>query len=84
MPWSRLSVGRTASDRGALPPSSSSGSTTAALLRGGVEDDELCEIVGVGPVSVKAIQEMALEEDPFWTAVVTKGHDGAGETGPEK
>jgi len=47
----------------------------AALLRGGVEDDELCEIVGVGPVSVKAIQEMALEEDPFWTAVVTKGHD---------
>ncbi len=47
----------------------------AALVRGAVEGDELCEIVGVGPVSVKAVQELALEEDPFWTAIVTKGHD---------
>ncbi len=47
----------------------------AALVRGQVEGDELCEVVGVGPLSVAAIKELALAEDPFWTAIVTKGHD---------
>ncbi len=47
----------------------------AALVRGKVRGDELCEVVGVGPVSVGAVKELALEEDPFWTAIVTKGHD---------
>ena len=47
----------------------------AALVRGDVEGDELCEVVGVGPVSVGAVKELALEEDPFWVAIVTKGHD---------
>ncbi len=56
----------------------------AALVRGQAQGDEVCEVPGVGPVSVAAIKELALDEDPFWTAIVTKGHDGAGETGPEK
>ena len=44
-------------------------------MSGQARGDELCEVVGVGPVSVAAIKELALEEDPFWTAIVTKGHD---------
>ncbi len=47
----------------------------SALVRGDVQGDEVCEVVGVGPVSVGAVKELALEEDPFWVAVVTKGHD---------
>ncbi len=37
----------------------------AAPVRGNVEGDEVCEVVGVGPVSVGAVKELALEEDPF-------------------
>ncbi len=46
-----------------------------ALVRGHLEGDEVCEVAGVGPISVAAVKELALNEDPFWAAVVTKGHD---------
>jgi len=47
----------------------------AALVRGEVEGDEVSEVVGIGPVSVGAIKELALEEDPFWVALVTRGQE---------
>ena len=46
-----------------------------ALVRGHVEGDEVCEVAGVGPLSVAAVKELAMDEDPFWAAIVTKGHD---------
>lgn len=46
-----------------------------ALRRGQAKSDEVCEIAGVGPVSVSAVKELALEDDPFWVAIVAKGRD---------
>lgn len=46
-----------------------------ALRRGRVQGDELADIPGVGPVSVAAIKRLALEESPFWAAIITKGQD---------
>ena len=44
-----------------------------ALQRGRVEGDEMCEIAGVGPVSVSAAQRLMGEA--FWALVITKGVD---------
>ena len=47
----------------------------ASLVRGWPIDDEVCEIVGVGPVPVTAVHEMIASGDVFLAAVVTKGTD---------
>jgi hypothetical protein len=44
-----------------------------ALNRGRVDGDEVCEISGVGPVSVSAAQR--LMGDAFWALVIRKGVD---------
>ena len=44
-----------------------------ALNRGRVDGDEVCEISGVGPVSVSAAQR--LMGDAFWSLVIRKGVD---------
>ena len=44
-----------------------------ALNRGRVEGDEICEIAGVGPVSVSAVRR--LMSDAFLTLVFEKGED---------
>jgi hypothetical protein len=49
-----------------------------ALNRGRVEGDEVCEIAGVGPVSVSAVR--ALLSDGFLTLVFRKGEDVANVT----
>ncbi len=46
-----------------------------AFMRGFPIDGEVCEIAGVGPVSVSAIKRIMRTEDPFLAAVVTKGKD---------
>ncbi len=46
-----------------------------ALIRGKVEGDELCEIVGVGPVPVTWVRDLLAKGDPFVTAILTKGVD---------
>ncbi|MEA2827181.1 MAG: hypothetical protein QOG43_1620, partial [Actinomycetota bacterium] len=43
------------------------------LLRGYATEGEVCEIAGFGPVAVSAVRDMIASEDPFLTAVVTKG-----------
>jgi hypothetical protein len=45
----------------------------AALQRGAVEGDEMCEIAGVGPVSVRVARELLCEG--FLTLLVTDGVD---------
>ena len=44
-----------------------------ALVRGAVEDDEACEVAGVGPISVRSAR--ALLGEAFLTFLVTKGVD---------
>ncbi|HVF12963.1 MAG TPA: hypothetical protein VM942_00120, partial [Acidimicrobiales bacterium] len=44
-----------------------------ALLRGRPVEGEVCEIAGFGPVAVSAVHDMIDSEDPFLTAVVTRG-----------
>jgi len=46
----------------------------AALARGQAEPGELCEISGVGPVPVSAVDRL-IDEGAFLAAVVTKGVD---------
>lgn len=46
-----------------------------ALCRGRAEGDEVCEVAGLGPVSVATVRALALEDDPFWAAIVTRGYD---------
>jgi hypothetical protein len=43
------------------------------LLRGYAIEGEVCEIAGFGPVAVSAVRDMIDSDDPFLTAVVTKG-----------
>jgi hypothetical protein len=43
------------------------------LLRGYATEGEVCEIAGFGPVAVSAVRDMIDRDDPFLTAVVTKG-----------
>ena len=43
------------------------------LLRGHAIEGEVCEISGFGPVAVSAVRDMIDTDDPFLTAVVTKG-----------
>jgi hypothetical protein len=43
------------------------------LLRGYPVGDEVCEIVGFGPVAVSAVRDMIDTGDPFLAAVVTRG-----------
>jgi hypothetical protein len=45
----------------------------AALVRGHVEGDEVCEIVGVGPVPIADVQHFM--SDPFLRILLTKGTD---------
>ena len=44
-----------------------------ALLRGRPIGDEVCEIAGFGPVAVSAVVDMIDSEDPFLTAIATRG-----------
>jgi Domain of unknown function (DUF222) len=50
----------------------------AALLRGYPVGDETCEVAGFGPVAVSAIRDLIDTEDPFLSAIVTKGKDVVG------
>jgi hypothetical protein len=45
----------------------------AALMRGRVVDDEVCEIAGVGPVTVSVVRSWM--SDAFVAAILTKGTD---------
>jgi len=47
----------------------------AALTRGGIADDEVCEIAGVGPVPVSHVRSLIEAGDPFIATLVTKGVD---------
>src|SRR4051794_17510582 len=46
-----------------------------AYRRGHVNDGEVCDLVGHGPVPVAAVRDMVEGEDPFIAAVMTKGVD---------
>ncbi len=48
------------------------------LLRGFPIDGETCELVGHGPLSVSAINDIINNGDPFITAILTKAHQVAG------
>jgi Domain of unknown function (DUF222) len=49
-----------------------------ALLRGHPVNDETCELAGYGPVAVSAIRDLLATEDPFLSAIVTKGKEVVG------
>ncbi|MDQ1400680.1 MAG: hypothetical protein QOF81_1143 [Acidimicrobiaceae bacterium] len=44
-----------------------------AFLRGFPTDGETCELVGYGPISVSAVQDLLKDGDPFIAAILTKG-----------
>jgi hypothetical protein len=46
-----------------------------ALTRGRVEQGELCEIAGVGPVPVSWVRDLLANGDPFVSVILTKGVD---------
>lgn len=48
-----------------------------SLIRGFPIEDEVCEIAGLGPVSVSVVEAMMASGDCFLAAVVTKGVDVA-------
>lgn len=48
------------------------------LLRGYPVEDEVCELVGFGPVAVSAVRDLMDTGDPFLAAVVTKGREIVG------
>jgi hypothetical protein len=48
------------------------------LLRGYPMGDEVCEIVGYGPVPVSVILDLLVSADPFLAAIVTDGEQVAG------
>ncbi len=49
-----------------------------ALLRGLPTEGEVCEIAGFGPVAVSAVRDMIDTDDPFLTAVATRGQRRVG------
>ena len=49
-----------------------------ALLRGFPTEGEVCEIAGFGPVAVSAVRDMIDTDDPFLTAVATRGQEVVG------
>ncbi len=49
-----------------------------AWLRGYPIEGEVCEIAGFGPVAVSAVRDMIDTDDPFLTAVVTRGEKVVG------
>ena len=49
-----------------------------AMARGYPEGDEVCEVAGLGPVSVQAVRDIIAGGDPVLKAVVTKGKDVVG------
>ena len=49
-----------------------------ALLRGRPVEGEVSEIAGFGPVAVSAVRDMIDSDDPFLSAVVTKGQKVVG------
>ncbi len=49
-----------------------------ALLRGFPTEGEVCEIAGFGPVAVSAVRDMIDTDDPFLTAVATRGQELVG------
>lgn len=46
-----------------------------ALVRGWPDDDDICDMTGVGPVPVTVVREMIASGDVFLAAIVTKGED---------
>ncbi len=48
------------------------------MLRGYPIEGEVCEIAGFGPVAVSAVRDMIDTDDPFLTAVVTRGEKVVG------
>jgi len=50
----------------------------SAIVRGYPIDGEVCEIVGLGPISPLAVRDIFDSGDPFLKAVVTKGKDVVG------
>ena len=53
-----------------------------AWLRGYPIEGEVCEIAGFGPVAVSAVRDMIDTDDPFLTAVVTRGQKLVGVAHP--
>jgi hypothetical protein len=49
-----------------------------AVARGYPKDGEVCEVAGLGPVSVQAVRDIIASGDPVLKAVVTKGKDVVG------
>ena len=47
-------------------------------LRGYPIEGEVCEIAGFGPVAVSAVRDILDTDDPFLTAVVTRGQEVVG------
>jgi len=45
----------------------------ATLLRGFATEGEVCEIAGFGPVAVSAVRDLIDTDDPFLSAVATRG-----------
>ena len=69
----RSPVSRPAPVRPSGPPKVIVRVDLGALLRGWPAEGEVCEIAGFGPVAVSAIRDMIDTEDPFLTAVATRG-----------
>jgi len=84
-----LSPDTAAGDGGGAPVPTKRGRTSAtpkiivrvdleALLRGRPVEGEVSEIAGFGPVAVSAVRDMIDSDDPFLSAVVTKGQKVVG------
>ena len=78
------SVGGDGDDRPVVPPRSGSRPKIIvrvdleALLRGFPAEGEVCEIAGFGPVAVSRVRDMIDTDDPFLTAVATRGQQLVG------
>ncbi|MCU1351313.1 MAG: protein of unknown function endonuclease [Acidimicrobiales bacterium] len=46
-----------------------------ALTRGHAEPGETCDIAGIGPIAVSTVRDIITNDDPFLTAIITKGTD---------
>lgn len=49
----------------------------AALIRTPGEGEEVCDIPGFGPVPASVVEELMALENPFWSAILCRGHDVA-------
>jgi hypothetical protein len=48
------------------------------LLRGRPLDGELCEIAGIGPIPVSAVEDILASDNPFLIGIMTRGRDIVG------